>query len=137
MLNILNDPIQGVLKAAESLYPDLECEIQFYPVKSETGNCGMCILPENENEIPQINIDPSIPYGAVLEVLAHELAHVVVPEDDHGEQWDNAFNAIFTEYNRLMALAHDKESCKWMYVDDDGNFVECDNPDATWKLADS
>lgn len=36
------------------------------------------------------------------EILAHELAHVVTPDDiDHGADWDKAFSAIQAEYFRI------------------------------------
>lgn len=137
-IKILNDPMQMIIKAATNLYENMSCNIQFYPVKEESGTFGECIFPENVEEkidCPIINIDPSIPYGAILEVLAHELAHVATPNDlDHGEDWENAFNAIFQEYNRLMGDLAEKTGGKWMYVDDNGNFIECDNTESKWEI---
>ena len=45
-----------------------------------------------------------IPAGAVPEILAHELAHVVTPGDNHGPEWKAAFERIYSKYNEL-ALA--------------------------------
>ena len=38
-----------------------------------------------------------------VEVFAHELAHVAAgPEAEHGEAWENAFDAIHTEYMKMV-----------------------------------
>ena len=42
-----------------------------------------------------------IPAGAVPEVLAHELAHIVTVGDEHGPEWKKAFEAIYSKYNEL------------------------------------
>jgi hypothetical protein len=132
MIEIINDPIKTVVQATENIFGQLDCEIQFAPVKLEAGCFGNVILEDGVK--PLINIDPSIPYGAVLEVLAHELAHVVCPQDnDHGEDWEKAFNDIFDEYNKMME-SKASEGGNWMYVNDDGEFVECKDKNAKWNV---
>ena len=47
-------------------------------------------------------VKPSLEVADAVEVLAHELAHVAVGvEHDHDEVWQEAFDKIFEEYNRI------------------------------------
>ena len=47
-------------------------------------------------------VKPSLEVADAVEILAHELAHVAVGiEHDHDEVWQEAFNKIFEEYNRI------------------------------------
>lgn len=47
-------------------------------------------------------VKPSLEVADAVEILAHELAHVAVGiEHDHDEVWQEAFNKIFDEYNRI------------------------------------
>lgn len=47
-------------------------------------------------------VKPSLEVADAVEILAHELAHVAVGiEHDHDEVWQEAFDKIFEEYNRI------------------------------------
>lgn len=47
-------------------------------------------------------VKPSLEVSDAVEILAHELAHVAVGvEHDHDEVWQEAFDKIFEEYNRI------------------------------------
>lgn len=111
-LKILNDPFKILLEAVQNLYPEIECEIQMDPTirkpfklfgKRLWGCCGYALFP-NDGGIPQIRISSNIPYFAVVEVLAHELAHVVAGIDaGHGAEWEEVFINIHAEYDVCFA----------------------------------
>lgn len=45
---------------------------------------------------------PSLEVNNAVEIFAHELAHVAVGVDhEHDDAWEDAFEAIFQEYNRI------------------------------------
>ena len=47
------------------------------------------------------------------EILAHELAHVVVgtnEENDHGDKWQEVFDAIHVKYEELVDFAEKEYS---------------------------
>lgn len=65
-----------------------------------------------KGEIPTIIIFAEHSVNICVETFAHELAHVAVGvEHEHDEVWNDAFNKIFDEYNRLG---------KELYEDGDG-----------------
>ena len=100
-----NDPISGVIQAVQELYPDLEADIWYddtMEFKGEDRICGETVFPL-DGTTPIIRINARIPFYAVPEIIAHELAHVKEPEDvNHGEKWEKAFNAIFMQYSKNM-----------------------------------
>ncbi len=111
-LEIMNDPFVVLLAAVQNLYPEIECEIQLDPTikkpfklfgKRLWGHCGCTLFPD-DGGIPQIRLSSNIPYFAVVEILAHELAHVVAGIDaGHGEEWEEAFKKIHAEYDICFA----------------------------------
>ena len=99
MITFLNDPISDIIAIVERLYPDIEAEVQ---IVSEQEVPGEVVFPEDETT-PLISVRGDIPYEAVLEILAHELAHVAVGygnEEEHGPLWEAAFDRIHREYMR-------------------------------------
>ena len=45
------------------------------------------------------------------EILAHELAHAIVgitEEDDHGDKWQEVFEAIHVKYEELVYLTEEE-----------------------------
>lgn len=106
-MKIINDPFAFIIKAVEELYPDTFALIQFNPELKgkEFGECGCTTFPENPNEPILIDISTNIPFIHMPEILAHELAHVVVgttEKDDHGENWKEVFDAIHIRYEELL-----------------------------------
>lgn len=95
MFKFLN-PLQYMIDAFEDLYPDIlkkEVVVQFHP-KLPDGIYGEAVF-DDYNKPMIINIDYNINTENATEILAHELAHIVYPDDDHGEKWEEAFNKIF------------------------------------------
>jgi hypothetical protein len=94
------DPINLLFDIVEELYPDTRAFIQFD--SSIKGGYGYTCFPEDKS-IPVVNILPTLEYGATLEVIAHELAHVVSGENhEHDKKWESVFNNIHKRYNKFM-----------------------------------
>ena len=99
-----NDMFAMVYQAFKNLYPDKEphCEWVSSFEKSEDGleRLGMTTFAE-DGEI-YVEICGSIKVTDAVEIFAHELAHVAVGGDKgHEEEWEEAFDRIFDEYNRI------------------------------------
>ena len=56
----------------------------------------------SKGETPVIAISAELNIMDATEIFAHELAHVAAGEGaGHGERWDEEFQRIFDEYNRI------------------------------------
>ena len=101
----INDPTAIVARAFSELYPGVEYVAQYVPdLRDETNGTayGLTIFPD-DGSTPIVCISAEAPISAAPELLAHELAHVVTPEDtEHGESWSAASEAIFKKYNELL-----------------------------------
>ena len=99
-----NDPYETLIEAFENLYPDLNYRIFWVPeIKDEDGNmlCGSTFFPEDE-DFAVIEISVDLKTLDAVEILAHELAHVVVSiEEGHSEKWEEVFKKIHREYARV------------------------------------
>lgn len=99
-----NDPFAIVYKAFQNLYPDKKCVIYWEPreIKDEEGNgyVGMTHFANDGDITVEISVNMFI--GDAVETLAHELAHVAVgASEEHGEEWEKAFDAIHEEFDRI------------------------------------
>ena len=110
----LNDPFSLVWKAFHNLYPDKKCEI-YYDEHEETEETsdskeyGITLFPD-DGSIPIVSIFAEYPVSILVEILAHELAHVAVgPGHDHDGLWEEAFENIYQEYNNLGINRYCKE----------------------------
>lgn len=99
----LNDPSSLVAQAFGILYPDKQYEaILVDKIVDEEGTEMVgCTTHPDDNSLPLIEVTGHIPAAAVPEILAHELAHVAAPGDEHGPEWKAAFESIYTKYNEL------------------------------------
>ena len=85
-----NDIFALIWKAFKNLYPDKKCKCFWEPQirEDESGN--------------EVFVRPDLNVSDAGEILAHELAHVAVGvAHEHDEAWENAFEAIFQEYNKI------------------------------------
>lgn len=99
----LNDPSSLVAQAFAEIYPSAEYEaVLVDKITAEDGTemVGCTTFPD-DGTLPLIEVAGHIPAGAVPEVLAHELAHIVTVGDEHGPEWKKAFEAIYSKYNEL------------------------------------
>lgn len=98
-----NDPFTLVWIAFKNIYPDKECEI-FYDMHQgdeHDTEYGYAHFPK-DGSTPSVYIFAEHPINIQTETLGHELAHIAVgPEHEHDSVWEDAFNRIFNEYNRV------------------------------------
>lgn len=108
-----NDPFAMVWQAYRNLYPGRPCpSVEWCHIDDadpETGKAWGYTVFTDDGEIA-VFVSCDIKVQDAVEILAHELAHVAVgAEEDHGEKWEAAFEAIFQEYNRIGAEMADEE----------------------------
>ena len=99
-----NDMFAMVWGAFKKLSPDKECEIYWEPQirDEEDGKPVYGLTDFADDGSVAVFVKPSLEVADAVEVLAHELAHVAVGiEHDHDEVWQEAFDKIFEEYNRI------------------------------------
>ena len=99
-----NDMFAMVWGAFKRLYPDKNCEIYWEPQirDEEDGKPVYGLTDFADDGSVAVFVKPSLEVADAVEVLAHELAHVAVGvEHDHDEVWQEAFDKIFEEYNRI------------------------------------
>ena len=106
MKNVFNnDPFYIVYTATKNLYPK-EIEkvsgIYWYPNLEDEGNKVYGITDFlNDNKVV-IYIDPQLSVENAVEILAHELAHVVAGvENEHNKKWEEVFENIHKEYEKI------------------------------------
>ena len=108
-----NDPFVMVWQAYRNLWPGSPApSVEWTHIDQddeEVGDSFGYTIFTDDGEIA-VFVSCDIPVVSAVEILAHELAHVAVgAEEDHGEKWEAAFEAIFQEYNRIGAEMTDEE----------------------------
>lgn len=99
-----NDMFAMVWGAFKKLYPDKDCEVYWEPqIRDEEGGKPVYGLTDFADDgSVAVFVKPSLAVADAVEILAHELAHVAVGvEHDHDEVWQEAFDKIYEEYNRI------------------------------------
>ena len=100
-----NDPFAMVWLAYRNLYPGRPSpSVEWTHIDENDPDAadayGYTVFCD-DGEV-RVFISCDIPVVAAVEILAHELAHVAVGKDeDHGEKWEAAFEAINKEYYRI------------------------------------
>lgn len=106
-----NDPFALVWMAFKNLYPGKECKV-WYDKKEQDENSETVALGETffeDDGTTTVFIDYDLQVKDAVEIFAHELAHVAAGEEAaHGEAWENAFDSIFSEYNKIGYELFDK-----------------------------
>ncbi len=110
-ISLVFDPVGTVLQAFQNLHPDRTARVSWSSRTRTKGVDGVTIMERREpdgwidpTQTFVVLVDSELPIEAALEVLAHELAHVVVCDNDqHGPDFDAALSAIHAEYIRLHA----------------------------------
>lgn len=101
-LKIIGSPLELMLQKAKELYPDLKANIFFTSNMPNNEKAAGCTLFPDNGDNPEIFISVDIPFSAVLETLAHELAHVVVGyeyREKHSKQWQMVFDKIYDKWS--------------------------------------
>ena len=99
-----NDIFAMIWLAFKNLYPDKDCRCFWEPnIRDTTGGDECLGLTDfgDDGEV-SVYVKTNLKIEDAAEIFAHELAHVAVGiEHDHDEAWENAFDAIFVEYNQI------------------------------------
>jgi len=106
-MKFTNNPFDTVIQAVKELYPNTKALIQFNPNLRgrEYKECGKTTFPD-DGDTPLVDISTNIPFEAMVEILAHELAHVVAGvEAEHSDKWMDVFDAIKLKYEDIMKFA--------------------------------
>lgn len=102
---VFEDPFERLLQFASSEF-DVSAVVAFVP-RDELPRIswwrrakGVTIWPADldSDELPTILIDGGLRrgIGGTLDILAHELAHVIAgPDDDHGPAWKEAYHQLY------------------------------------------
>lgn len=97
----VQNPIEELRLAALDVFPDLRCDVRFASMP-ENGPFGETYFPDDGSE-PIVHVSVGIPMEAVIEVTAHELAHVAAGlAAGHGPEWEDAFEKIHIAYCERM-----------------------------------
>ena len=103
----LQNPLDDLIQAALAAYPDMDCVVRFGSLDGD--GLAVTIWPDDGGR-PEITIRPDVPLEGVLELLAHEIAHVAAGlEAGHGEAWKSAFAAIHAAYENRVAPEHEQQ----------------------------
>ena len=101
----INDMFSMVYQAFKNLYPDKECDCQWQPetMTDEDGTEVLGITTYGDDGSVFIDISANLKVADAVEILAHELAHVAVGKEaePHGQEWEDAFDAIHNEFDRI------------------------------------
>jgi|WetSurMetagenome_2_1015567.scaffolds.fasta_scaffold742852_1 hypothetical protein len=103
-----NNPLQEIINVSVDLFPEIlnkNIYIQFdsrLGSKETEGPYGETFIDDKTKDII-VSISGNLPIIENIEILAHELSHVIVGiENDHNEIWEDTFNRIFVEYSRRI-----------------------------------
>lgn len=106
------NPFDDILHAAQRVHKDIDVKIQFDEHMRRFlfwGRWGETFFP-NDSSTPVITISANLPYKHCLEILAHELAHVIVGVDTgHGNKWQKCFEEIHKEYSNIVLARQEAE----------------------------
>ena len=100
----INDPYALVWQAFKNLYPSKKCACYLEPAPDgwEKGDGYGHTTFQEDGSDPVVCVFSDFPIEQQVEIFAHELAHVAVGvEAGHGKRWEDAFDAIFQEYQRI------------------------------------
>ena len=116
-----NDPFGAIWVAFKNLYPEKNCTCYWTPRKEDlvsqdgTQAYGVTDFDADAGAATVLVGAVGLDVNQATEIFAHELAHVAVGilkpgEPEHGERWEEAFEAIFKEYNRMMTEIFGEET---------------------------
>ncbi len=107
----VNDMFALVWMAFKNLYPEKECMCEWVPKldKDEDGEQLLGVTTFCDDGDVFVEIAATITVADAVETFAHELAHVAAGDSaGHGKAWEEAYDKIFDEYNRIGYEMYDK-----------------------------
>ena len=101
----INDMFSMVYQAFRNLYEEKDRNLIVYwssePMKDDNGNEAFGSTTFTDTYV-YVEVSSDLKVSDAVEILAHELAHAAIGSSaEHGEEWEKAFDAIITEYNRI------------------------------------
>ena len=106
---IINDPFSPLFEAFGCFYKDAD-KIEVYLVMPDEFDLygddgepvlGFTLFPD-DGGLPVIYVSAVLPFNNVVEVVAHEMAHVIAGQDEeHNEEWEQAFADIHLLYGEI------------------------------------
>ena len=100
----INDMFSMVYYAFDRLYPLKPVRIWWNAniPNADDGAERAGLTSWNEDGTIDVDISAKLTVADAVEILAHELAHVAAGENEgHGEKWEQAFDAIHAEFDRI------------------------------------
>lgn len=104
-MNFINNPFGTLMEIMKENYPDAECDIYIGESMTDGKETFGCTLFPEETGYngTVVEIHHSLSLTDAVEILAHELAHVVAGVDaEHGEEWEKVFDHIHTEFQKKV-----------------------------------
>jgi len=103
MIKVISDVIDDIVLAVEKAFPQVDAELYWYYPKEGEDAKGKAILDDNV-----ILVSFEVPIGKLPDIIAHEAAHLVEPDDiEHGEAFDTAYDKIFDEYVKMFGASEE------------------------------
>lgn len=103
-----NDPYQLLLAAVKNIYGYINVNISFDPTIRKRFFWGYWGVTDFDCTPVEIRISAHLPVFHSLEILAHELAHAIVGyEEGHNKKWEECFDKIHQEHQRLLRKEYD------------------------------
>jgi len=102
------DPFRVMLKQVQARYPNLRAHVCINNNKRGDRWLGRTIFPD-DGSTPQIHLNAKCTLGGSLDILAHELAHLVCgPDAKHGPKWRKEYRRIYHEWVEAMRKYYDR-----------------------------
>lgn len=106
MIKFLNNPYTWVLEAAEKVSPGISADVVFYDRNQwrkefDKRAWGVTIFPDDGTD-PLIVLRADLNLVESTEILAHELAHVIVGgNEEHNEIFELKFEELHRAYDEI------------------------------------
>ena len=103
-MKVVDNPWELMEDVAKK-YPQLD-GVNVYFVDDKTLEY-YAVTAFNENKVPKIFLRSTLQLGSIPEILAHEMAHIIVGKakdsvDDHSNEWVDAFAKLLKDMNEWM-----------------------------------
>lgn len=98
----LRNPLDLICEAFEVVFPGKKVTVRYEPFVEEFLQQVAGYTRFEEGKDPHIGLRVELDIVSACETLCHELAHAAVGlKAQHGPEWEAAYEAIYSEYQRL------------------------------------
>jgi hypothetical protein len=104
-------PFKDMCDVAEHLYGEIECDIKFNANLLAESNCYGRACLNLEGKRNTILLDQKTDVLTLIDVLAHELAHVItgIEDEDHSDKWMDIYQSLVLKYNSFSNEKYKQE----------------------------